>query len=89
MKVFIVYCHPDPQSFTRMVLDTFREALECDGHSCQVSDLAAMNFKSDLSYDEYTREAYYRDDLPLPEDVKTEQAKINWSQVMVFIYPVF
>jgi NAD(P)H dehydrogenase (quinone) len=38
---------------------------------------------------EYEREAYYRRELPLPEDVRAEQEKINASDAIVFIYPVF
>jgi len=35
------------------------------------------------------REAYYRRDLPIPEDVMAEHEKINISDAIVFIYPVF
>jgi NAD(P)H dehydrogenase (quinone) len=48
-----------------------------------------MNFASDMSEGEYLREAYYRRELPLPDDVKAEQEKINSSDAIVFIYPVF
>jgi NAD(P)H dehydrogenase (quinone) len=48
-----------------------------------------MRFVSDMSETEYLREAYYRDDLPVPEDVRVEQDKINRSDAIVFIYPVF
>jgi len=89
MKVFIVYCHPSCDSLTREVRDSFIAGLESAGHDYVLSDLYAMNFSSDMSEGEYEREAYYRRELPLPEDVKLEQEKINASDAIVFIYPVF
>ena len=89
MKVFIVYCHPSGDSFTREVRDSFIAGLQSAGHSYILSDLYAMNFSSDISESEYLREAHYRLELPLPQDVKAEQEKINSSDVIAFIYPVF
>ena len=42
-----------------------------------------------MSEDEYKREAFYQRDLPLPADVIAEQEKINSSDAIVFIYPLF
>jgi len=89
MKVFIVYCHPEHDSFTREVRDSFISGLESAGHSYILSDLYRMNFKTDIGRDEYKREAFYRRELPVPEDVKAEQEKINSSGAIVLIYPVF
>jgi len=89
MKVFIVYCHPSEDSFTREVRDSFIAGLESAGHSYLVSDLYKMNFVTDMSKEEYAREAFYRRDLPVPSDVKAEQEKINSSDAIVLIYPVF
>jgi NAD(P)H dehydrogenase (quinone) len=89
MKVFIVYCHPSAGSFTREVKDSFIAGLESAGHSYALSDLYAMNFNSDMSESEYLREAYYKRELPLPEDVINEHEKINASDAIAFIYPVF
>jgi NAD(P)H dehydrogenase (quinone) len=89
MKVFIVYAHPSEDSFTRQVRDRFIAGLESAGHSYILSDLYRMNFRTDMSEAEYFREAHYRRELPVPEDVAAEQAKINASDAIVFIYPVF
>ena len=48
-----------------------------------------MNFVTDMSEEEYQREAYYRRELPVPPDVKAEQEKVNSSDAIVFLYPVF
>jgi NAD(P)H dehydrogenase (quinone) len=89
MNVFIVYAHPSDDSFTRHIRDNFIKGLEYTGHNYIISDLYKMNFKSDISEGEYLREAYYRHDLPVPDDVRAEQEKINTSDALVFIYPVF
>ena len=89
MKTLIVYCHPSGNSLTREVKDSFIAGLQYAGHSYILSDLYAMNFMSDISEDEYLREAFYRRNLPVPGDIRTEQEKINSSDAIAFIYPVF
>jgi len=89
MRIFIVYAHPSEDSFTRHVRDSFIEGLKSAGHSCILSDLYKMNFKTDMSEAEYLRDANYNDELPLSQDVLCEQEKVNTSDAIVFIYPVF
>ena len=89
MKIFIVYCHPSDDSLTCHIRDSFIRGLESAGHSYVLSDLYAMNFHTDMDEAEYRREAYYRKELPIPDDVRCEQEKINACEVIVFIYPVF
>jgi NAD(P)H dehydrogenase (quinone) len=89
MNVFIVYAHPSDDSFTKHVKDSFIQGLSDAGHSYIISDLYKMNFVTDMSENEYLRESNYRDDLPLLADVMKEQEKINSSDAIVFIYPVF
>jgi len=89
MKVFIVYTHPSQDSFTRYIKDEFIKGLQYAGHTYEISDLYKMEFRSDMSEEEYFRESNYRDDLPLEADVQNEQKKINECDAIVFIYPVF
>ena len=89
MHIFIVYCHPSEDSFTREVRDSFIEGLLSAGHGYSISDLYAMKFVTDMSESEYRREAFYRRDLAIPADVKAEQDKVNAADAIVFIYPVF
>lgn len=89
MRIFVVYCHPSETSFTHKVYEQFMKGLAAAGHEVVVSDLYKMNFRTDLSEEEYLRETYYRADLPVPEDVAAEQEKIQSSDAIVFIYPVF
>ena len=89
MRVFIVYAHPSEDSLTRQIRDNFIEGLKSAGHDYILSDLYKMNFTTDMSESEYQREAYYRMDKPLPEDVIAEQEKINSSDAIAFIFPLF
>ena len=89
MNVFIVYCHPDEDSFTRLIRDSFIDGLKSSGYGCVISDLYKMNFTSEMNRDEYRREAHYRIELPVPDDVLIEQEKINSSDAVAFIYPLF
>ena len=89
MKIFIVYAHPSENSFTSAVRDSFIAGLSDAGHERIVSDLYRMNFITDISEAEYLREANYRDCETVPDDVMLEQEKINQSDAIAFIYPVF
>ena len=89
MNIFIVYSHPSENSFTRHVRDELIQCLVQLGHSYEISDLYKMNFCTDISEEEYAREANYQDHATLSEDVIAEQDKINRCDAMVFIYPVF
>jgi NAD(P)H dehydrogenase (quinone) len=89
MNVFIVYAHPSAGSFTCAIKDNFIKGLRDAGHSYRISDLYKMRFKTDMGEAEYKREAFYNRELPVPRDVAGEQKKINLSDAIVFIYPVF
>ena len=43
MKVFIVYCHPSEDSFTRNVRDAFIKGIVDSGNEYDMSDLSVMN----------------------------------------------
>jgi len=89
MKVFVVYAHPSADSFTRHALGSFVAGLESAGHTHEISDLYAMGFASDISEAEYLREARYRRDIPVPADVRAEQEKVNSSDAIAFVFPLF
>ena len=89
MKAFIVYCHPSEDSLTRNIRDEFIKGIVDSGNDYVLSDLYKMGFKTDMTEEEYLRDAYYRDMPDVADDVVAEQEKINSSDAIVFIYPVF
>ena len=89
MKVFVVYCHPSENSFTKNMCDAFLRGVTDSGNEYILSDLYKMGFRTDMSEEEYLRDANYRDTPDVAEDVRAEQEKINSSDAIAFIYPVF
>ncbi len=89
MKVFIVYCHPSEDSFTKNMCDAFIKGITDSGNEYIISDLYRMNFKSDMTEAEYLRDANYRTTPDVAEDVRAEQEKINSADAIAYIYPVF
>lgn len=89
MKIFVVFCHPSHNSFTYNVYENFVNGLKSSGHEVIVSDLYKMNFNAEISEEEYLKETFYKADIPVAEDVRIEQEKIQTSDAIVFIYPVF
>jgi NAD(P)H dehydrogenase (quinone) len=89
MNILIVYCHPSRKSYTYQVFSKLMEGLQTTGHNIIVSDLYAMNFQTDMSEAEYEREGFALTDKPLAQDVIAEQQKIQQSDCIIFIYPVW
>ena len=89
MRAFIVYCHPSEDSFTRKMRDEFIKGIKDSGNEYEISDLYEMDFRSDITEAEYLRDAYYTENGDVAADVLDEQRKINSSDAIVFIYPVF
>ena len=90
MHVYIVFAHPSRRSFTGDVLVEFCRGVKDGGHSYQIGDLYEMDFRTDMSLDEYNREMDVygnRPDLPVPPDVQAEHAKIEKADGLVFIFP--
>lgn len=89
MRVFIVYCHPSEDSFTKNMCDAFIKGLTDSGNEYIISDLYKMGFQTDMTEEEYLRDANYRNTPDVAEDVLLEQEKINSADAIAFIYPVF
>ena len=89
MKAFIVYCHPSDESFTSHMRDSFIKGIVDSGNEYVLSDLYKMDFKSDMTEQEYLRDANYRTAPAVTADVLAEHEKINSADAIVFIYPVF
>lgn len=83
-KILVVYCHPNPKSFTHAVLEAVQSGL---GASCEVDtlDLYASGFDPVLVVDEERR----RRDLDKVEATKPQRDQIAWCDAMVFVYPVW
>ena len=86
MRAYVVYCHPDPDSFTSVVRSRAIEALEAAGHRVRVADLYADGFEPAMSRQERLDHLAPRTDDPL---VAGYTANLRWCEALVFIYPTW
>ncbi|RZI26816.1 NAD(P)H-dependent oxidoreductase [Pseudomonas orientalis] len=102
MKTLIVLAHPEPRSFNGALKDVAVETLRELGHPVQVSDLYAMNWKAELGTGDFPDNRADPDYLDLPreqehafannahtDDVKAEQSKVMWADLVIFQFPVW
>ncbi|NME71036.1 NAD(P)H-dependent oxidoreductase [Flammeovirga aprica] len=89
MNVLIIYAHPSQKSFTYQIFNRLLEGLKKAKHTIEISDLYQMNFQSNMSEEEYEREGLANTDLPIPDDVLKEHAKIEKADCIIFLYPLW
>lgn len=100
-KVFLVYAHPEPQSFNGAMKDLAVETLTQAGHSVWVSDLYAMKFDPVAAPKQFPQRAdpgFFRLQEEQrhaaatgaqPPDVAAEQEKLFWADLVVFQFPLW
>lgn len=89
MNVLIVYSHPSEKSYTYQILEQLKTILLQKKWSVEVSDLYAIDFRSDMTELEYDREAFAKVEWPVAHDVQEEHKKIQRADCIIFLYPVW
>lgn len=101
MNVLIVYAHPQPHSLNGALKDFAVQHLENAGHQVEVSDLYAMQWKSQLDADDssappvgdfYHPSADSKQAFELgtqADDIAREQAKLQRADAVVFQFPLW
>ncbi|KAF1017393.1 MAG: Glutathione-regulated potassium-efflux system ancillary protein KefF [Stenotrophomonas maltophilia] len=101
MNVFIVYAHPEPQSLNGALRVFTVQHLQAQGHTVQVSDLHAMQWKPVLDAADCpqrdpawpfqpaqdSRRAF--DGGTQAIDIAAEQAKLRWADVVILQFPLW
>ncbi|WP_226574792.1 NAD(P)H-dependent oxidoreductase [Acuticoccus sediminis] len=86
MRVLVVVCHPNPESFTQHLAATSIAALGRAGHEVRVTDLYAEGF--DPVMDRTERLGYHTPgDNEAP--VAPHLANLRWCEAVVFHYPTW
>lgn len=85
MKVLLVHTHPNPASFGHALYEQARQTLRAEGHELRCRDLYAKPMKLALDAADFE----YFADGRLPDDIRGEQALIDWAELLVFVYPVW
>lgn len=101
MKILIVFAHPDSRSLNGALRDVAVRELEAQGHEVRVSDLYADGWKSQVDRGDFpalTADARFRPAEAsgaafatdtLTGDVKAEQAKLLWADVLILQFPLW
>lgn len=86
MRALVVYCHPDPASFTAAIRDLVLEKLAQSGAEVRLLDLYARGFAPALTQPEWQRYLACPDNTaPVAEDV----AALRWCDTLIFVYPTW
>ena len=89
MNILIIYSHPSKKSYTYQILQQLKNVFETQNWNIEISDLYAMDFKSDMTEEEYEREGFARTELPISNDIYEEHKKIENADCIIFLYPVW
>ncbi|UOM35841.1 NAD(P)H-dependent oxidoreductase [Acuticoccus sp. I52.16.1] len=86
MRVLVVVCHPDPESFTQHLAATSLAALARAGHDVRHTDLYAEGFDPVMSRQE--RLGYHTPgDNEIP--IAGHLADLRWCEAVLFHYPTW
>lgn len=86
MRLLIVYCHPNPDSYTAAIRDAIRDRAEIKGAETRILDLYEERFDPVLSPAEF--EVY--EEVPgNSSQVADHVAAIRWCDTLVFVYPTW
>jgi NAD(P)H dehydrogenase (quinone) len=88
MHALIVVAHPDPGSFSHRIAQQLAKgvALADGGHTAEVADLAAEGFDPRFTPNDH---AVHKEHAPPSADVVREQQRIDRSDALVLVYPVY
>lgn len=87
MKLLLVYCHPDPQSYGAALRRTAADALRSAGHELREIDLYAEGFNPVFSAAEKT--TYLADTVQNIAGVAAHVEALRWADGWVVIYPTW
>lgn len=86
MRALVVYCHPNPDSFTAAVRDVVLKKLEENGADVRITDLYQSEFPPVLSRSELDG---YLDHPSNAEPVARDVQDLKWCDTLIFVYPTW
>ena len=86
MRALVVYCHPNPESFTAAVRDVVLERLHQAGADVRLNDLYAEAFDPILTREEL---GTYLDSDRNRKCVDDYCANLEWCDTLIFVYPTW
>ena len=101
MNVFVVYWHPEPQSFNGALFRTACDTLVAAGHEVRTSDLHEMRFDPVSSRANFTtvkdpdylklqiEEMHATEANGFSPQIETELRKLEWCDLMIWQFPLW
>ncbi|TVR50681.1 MAG: flavodoxin family protein [Rhodobacteraceae bacterium] len=86
MRALVVYCHPDPASFTAAVRDTVLAQLQAAGAEIRLHDLYGTSFQPCLTQAEWQG---YLDSPANRAPVADPATDLGWCDTLIFVYPTW
>ncbi len=86
MRALVIYCHPNPESFTAAVRDTVLQRLQRTGAEARLIDLYGDGFEPRLEREEL---AGYDDTTQNVAAVGRHVSDLRWADTLVFVYPTW
>lgn len=101
MKILLVFAHPESRSLNGALRDVALHELAAQGHEVRVTDLYTKRWKSEVDRADFVSlapearfqpaaasgEAFAADTLT--EDVRAEQDKLRWADVLILQFPLW
>jgi NAD(P)H dehydrogenase (quinone) len=87
MKLLLVFCHPDPDSFGAALRRTAVDALRAAGHELREIDLYAEGFDPVFARDE--KRSYLSDTQANIDRVARHVEALRWAEGWVVVYPTW
>ena len=87
MRILLVYCHPDPQSFCAALRAAAIDGLLSAGHEVREIDLYAEDFNPVLSRSE--KHTYLTDTARNIDGVARHVEALRWADGWVAVYPTW
>ena len=101
MNILIVYAHPQPHSLNGALKDFSVQRLQAQGHTAQVSDLYAMQWKAPIDaadslavpvgqhfHPSQDSRYAYANGVQSP-DIAQEQDKLRWADTVILQFPLW
>ena len=87
MKLLVVFCHPDPDSYGGTLHRTALDALRSAGHELREIDLYAQSFDPVFSVAE--KKSYLDDTARNISGVASHVESLRWAEGWVVVYPTW
>jgi putative NADPH-quinone reductase len=87
LKLLLVYCHPDPQSFGAALRQAAVESLRAAGHELREIDLYAEGF--DPVFSRAEKASYLSDTQRNIDGVAAHVEALRWAEGWVVVYPTW